>query len=241
MFSWTELARNMDPILASALSEHLIWTAEHPESFPHSENISQSQAAWFMAQNEILALEQKFTKRLYEWYAKWQQRFKIEGTAQIVAEGAKEIRAAKNHKERERLTKILYTNAIHDLVSDVEKYIVTMNGNMNSLQKDIREIWHKNCFNNSWFKILPSMESALQNYEESYFDNIRKSLPDIARQNLLSIIMANANYNLILNFYFSKMYLYASKISRGFCKFYSKKWALYARGFSSRQNLLPLG
>ncbi len=32
-----------------------------------------------------------------------------------------------------------------------------------------------------------------------------------------------------------------NKISANILKFYSKKWALYARGFGCRQNLLPLG
>jgi len=239
----------MNPALVIALSEHLAWATEHPDSFPHSENISQSQAAWLMACDGFSELEQKFTERLYEWKAKWQQRFEIEGTAQILAKGAEEIKKIKNSKEREKRAKELYLSTVHLMVGDAQKYFVTINSRAEFLQESIREAWHKNCPGDSYSKILPSMESSLQNYEKTFFEEIKKAFFEdqkdsalgIAKREFLETIMENDNCNLILNFYFSKIFHYVSKISLNLCKFYSKKWTLYARGFRSRQNLLPLG
>jgi hypothetical protein len=248
-YSYAELARNMDPALVIVLSEHLGWVAKHPENFPHSENISQSRAAWLSALSGFAELEQKFAEKLNEWREKWQQRFEIEGTAQIIAAEASEIKKIKNAKERERHTRSLYLNTVHLMIGDAQKYMVTINSRAELLQENIRKIWHKNCPGDSYSKILPSIESSFQNYEEAFFSNIRNSffedqrdsVPGIARQEFLEAIMANDNCNLILNFYFSKIYHYVSKFFCALCKFYSKKWALYARGFSCRQNLLPLG
>ncbi|MDR1812688.1 MAG: hypothetical protein LBQ87_07665 [Candidatus Fibromonas sp.] len=248
-FSCAELARNMDPALVIVLSEHLGWMAEHPEDFPHSENISQSKTAWLMAHNGFGELKQKFEERLDEWYSKWQRRFEIEGTAQLVAAGAEAIKDIKNSKERERRAKDLYLNTVHLMVGDAQKYVVTMNSRAELLQENIRKIWHKTCPGDSCSKILPSIEGAFQNYEETFFASIRSSffedqkdsVPGIARREFLETIMANDNCNLTLNFYFSKIHRHVSKVSSCICKFYSKKWAMYARGFSSRQNSLPLG
>jgi len=239
----------MDPALVIVLSEHLGWVAKHPDNFPHSESISQSRAAWLSALSGFAEMEQKFAAKLDEWREKWQQRFEIEKTAQIVADGAGEIKNAKNAKERERLARALYLNTVHLMIGDAQKHLVTVNSRAELLQENIRKIWHKNCPSDSYSKILPSIESSFQNYEETYFNNIRysffedqkDSVPSIARQEFLEAIMANDNCNLILNFYFSKIFRQISKISANLCKFYSKKWALYARGFSCRQNLLPLG
>jgi len=248
-FSYAELARGMDAALVTVLSEHLGWVAEHPDEFPHSRYISQSRTAWLMAHEEFSELGQKFTERLYEWHFKWQQRFEAESTAQAVAKGSEDIRKNKNSKDREKLAKDLYLNTVHLMVGDAQKHIVTLSGRADFLQESIRKIWHKNCPNDSYSKILPSIENSLQNYEEIYFGDIRKlffedqknSIPSIARREFLETIMANDNCNLILSFYFSKVFRHISKISSCLCEFYSKKWALYARGFSSRQNLLPLG
>ncbi|MDR2733001.1 MAG: hypothetical protein LBB36_07280 [Fibromonadaceae bacterium] len=248
-FSWSELARNMDPALVIVLSEHLGWVAEHPESVPHTENISQNNTAWLMAHSGYAELEQKFAERLDEWQAKWQQRFELEGTAKVVAMGAEAIREIKNSKERERRVKELYLNTVHLMVGDAQKYVVTINSRAEFMQESIRKTWHKNCPADSYSKILPSIESSFQTYEETFFGDMRRtffedqkdSAPGIARQEFLKTIMENDNCNLILNFYFSKIIRHVSKISAGLCRFYSKKWALYARGFSSRQNLLPLG
>jgi hypothetical protein len=247
--SYAELARNMDPALVIVLSEHLGWVAKHPEAFPHSENISQSRTSWLSALNGFAEMEQKFAAKLDEWREKWQQRFEIEGLTQIVATGAEEIKKNKNAKERERLAKALYLNTVHLMIGDVQKYLVTVNSRAELLQENIRKIWHKNCPSDSYSKILPSIESSFQNYEESFFSNIRysffedqkDSVPSIAKQEFLEAIMANDNCNLILNFYFSNIFRQVSKISANIFKFYSKKWALYARGFGCRQNLLPLG
>jgi len=240
-FSYSELARGMDAAFVTVLSEHMEWVAQHPEKFPHSEHISQSQAAWLMAHEGFLELEQKFTERLYEWHSKWQQRFDLEGTAKTVAKGAENIKKSKNSKERERLARELYLNTVHLMVGDAQKHIVTLNGRVDLLQEGIRKIWHKNCPTDSFSKILPSIEGSFQNHEETYFSDIRNSMPDIARREFLETITANDDCNSILNFYFLKIFHYVSKISFCLCRFYSKKWALYARGFSSRQNLLPLG
>lgn len=239
----------MDPALVIVLSEHLNYAMEHSESFPHSEHISQSQSAWLMARNGFLELEQKFAERLDELYIKWQQRFEIEGTAQIVAEGADAIKKIKNAKERERQAKNLYLNTVHLMLGDVQKHLITLNGRAEYLQENIRKIWHKNCLSDSWSKILPSIENSFQNHEDAFFSNIRRSffedqkdsMPGTARHEFLEAIMAYDNCSLILNFYFSKIYRYAFDISCNLCKFYSKKWALYAGGFRSRQNTLPLG
>jgi hypothetical protein len=235
----------MDPALVIVLSEHLGWVAEHPEDFPHSENISQSKPAWLMAHNGFLELKQKFEEKLDEWYSKWQQRFEMEGTAQVVARGAETIKNIKNPKDRERGAKDLYLNTVHLMIGDAQKYVVTMNSRAELLQENIRKIWHKTCPGDSCSKILPSIENSFQNYEETFFSNIRSSFfedsPGIARQEFLETIMENDNCDLILNFYFSKIHRHVSKISSGLCRFYSKKWAMYARGFSSRQNNLPLG
>lgn len=246
--SYTELACNMDPALVVVLSEHLSQIAKNPENLPHSDNISQSNAAWLMAQNDFSELEQKFIALLHEWHEKWQQRFEIEGTASIVASGAEEIKKIKNSKEREKRAKDLYSNTVHLMIDDVEKYIVSLGNRIDFLQESIRNSWHKSCSDDSWSKILPTIENSFQNYEETFFYNIRElffkgqkdSVP-IARQEFLRSIMANDNCDLILNFYFSKILRRVSKISSELCRFYSKKWALYARGFSCRQNLLPLG
>jgi hypothetical protein len=246
--NYTELARSMDPALVVVLSEHLSQVAKHPESFPHSENISHSEAAWLMAQNGFLELEHKFEALLSEWQAKWEQRFEIEGTASAVASGAKEIKKIKNSKEREKRAKDLYSKTVHLMIDDVEKYIVSLGNRVDFLQENIRNAWHKNCSGDSWSKILPAIENSFQSYEESFFYNARElffegrkdSVP-IAKQEFLKSIMANDNCDLILNFYFSKILRRVSKISSELCRFYSKKWALYARGFSCRQNLLPLG
>ncbi len=247
--SYADLARCMDPALVIVLSEHLSWVAEHPGGLPHSENISQSHTAWLMACEGFSELEQKFTERLYEWHAKWQKRFEIEGTAEILAKGAEEIKKIKNAKEREKRARDLYLNTVYLMVGDAQKYIVTINSRAEFLQETIRKTWHKNCSNDSYSKILPSMESSLQSYEETFFEEMRKiffedqkdSTPGIARQEFLETIMENNNCDLILNFYFSKILRHVSKISSNLCRFYSKKWALYARGFRNRQNLLPLG
>ena len=239
----------MDPALVIVLSEHLGWAVKHPESFPHSENISQSRTAWLTAHSGFAELEQKFAERLGEWHAKWQQRFELEGTAKAVATGAEELKKIKNSKEREKRAKDLYLNTVHLMVGDAQKFVVTINGRAEFLQESIRKTWHKNCSDDSYSKILPSIENSLQNYEETFFGSIRRtffedrkdSMPGMARQEFMETIMENDNCNLILNFYFSKIFSHVSKISAGLCRFYSKKWALYARGFSSRQNLLPLG
>jgi hypothetical protein len=246
--NFAELARGMDPALVIVLSEHLGWAAEHPNNIPYSENISQSQAAWLMACDGFLELEQKFAERLSEWYAKWQQRFETEGTAQIIANGAPAIKKAKA-KERERLAKDLYLNTVYLMIGDAQKHVVTINGRAEFLQESVRKTWHKNCPNDSYSKILPSIEGSFQSFEETFFENERisffedqkDSAPGIARQEFLETIMAVDNCDLILNFYFSRIFRYVSKISSNLCRFYSKKWALYARGFRSRQNLLPLG
>ena len=239
----------MDPALVIVLSEHLGWVAKHPEAFPHSENISQSRMSWLSALNGFAEMEQKFIAKLDEWREKWQQRFEIENIAQIVATGADEIKKLKNAKERERQAKALYLNTVHLMIGDAQKYLVTVNSRAELFQENIRKIWHKNCPSDSYSKILPSIESAFQNYEETFFSNIRNSffedqkdsVQSIAKQEFLEAIMANDNCNLILNFYFSKIFRQVSKISANILKFYSKKWALYARGFGCRQNLLPLG
>lgn len=239
----------MNPALVTVLSEHLSWVAEHPESFPHSENISQSQAAWLMASEGFAELEQTFAQKLYEWHAKWQQRFDLEGTAQTVAAEAEVIRKIKNAKERERRTRDLYLNSMHLMVGDAQKYIVSVSSRADFLQKAIRKAWHKSCPNDSYSKVLPSLESTFEDYESAFFEDIRTSffedqkdsVPSVARREFLETIMENDNCNSILNFYFSKVFRRVSKISSGLCRFYSKKWTLYARGFSSRQNLLPLG
>jgi hypothetical protein len=247
--SYAELAHKMDPASVIVLSEHLGWVAKHPETLPHSENISQSRAAWLYALNGFAELEQKFAVKLSEWREKWQQRFEIEGVAQIVAVEAEKIKKIKNAKDRERQAKILYLNTVHLMIGDAQKYLVTINSRAELLQENIRKIWHKNCPGDSYSKILPSIESSFQNYEETFFGNIRNSffedqkdsVPGIAKQEFLEAIMANENCNLILNFYFSSVFRQVSKISASLCRFYSKKWALYARGFGCRQNLLPLG
>jgi len=246
--SFEELARNMDPALVVILSEHLSQVSKHPESLPHSDNISKSEAAWLMAHSDFAELEQRFATLIYEWHAKWQHRFEIEGTAQIVADGAKEIKKIKNSKERERQARNLYSNTVHLMIDDIEKYIVSLNNRIDFLQENIRNSWHKSCSGDSWSKILPTIENSFQNYEETFFYNTRelffngqKDSPPLARQEFLKSIMANDNCNSILNFYFSKILRRVSKISSEQCRFYSKKWALYARGFSCRQNLLPLG
>ncbi|MCL2208046.1 MAG: hypothetical protein FWB90_08150 [Fibromonadales bacterium] len=247
---YAELARGMDPALVIVLSEHLGWVAEHPEGLPHSENISQSHTAWLIACEGFAEIEQKFEERLYEWHAKWKQRFEIEGSSKLVAAGAQPIKKIKNAKERERRAKDLYLSTVHLMVGDAQNHVVSINSRAEYLQKDtIRKTWHKNCPGDSYSKILPSLESSLANYENSFFENIRSSFfedqkdstPSIARQEFLAAIMETENCNLILNFYFSKIFRHVSKISSNLCKFYSKKWALYARGFRSRQNLLPLG
>jgi len=239
----------MDPALVIVLSEHLGWMAEHPEDFPHSENISQSKPVWLMAHNGFLELKQKFEERLDEWHSKWQQRFEIEGTAQIVAAGAEAIKNIKNSKDRERRAKDLYLNTVHLMVGDAQKYLVTMNSRAELLQENIRKTWHKTCPGDSCSKILPSIEGAFQNYEEEFFTDIRNSFfedqkdsaPGIARREFLESIMVNDNCNQILNFYFLKIHSYVSKVSFCLYRFYSKKWAMYARGFRNRQNNLPLG
>jgi len=239
----------MDPALVIILSEHLGWVIKHPENLPHSENISQSRTAWLSALNGFAELEQKFAAKLDEWQEKWRQRFEIEGVSQMVATGADEIKKIKIAKERERLAKILYLNTVHLMIGDAQKYLVTINSRAELFQENIRKIWHKNCPSDSYSKILPSLEGSFQNYEETFFSDIRNSffedqrdsVPSIAKQEFLEAIMANDDCNLILNFYFSKIFRQVSKISANIFKFYSKKWALYARGFGCRQNLLPLG
>jgi predicted patatin/cPLA2 family phospholipase len=248
-FSYAELAHSMDAAFVTVLSEHLECIAMHPERFPHSESISHSQAAWLMAHEGFLELEQKFMERLYEWHSKWQQRFELEGTVKVVAKGAEELKKIKNSKDRERLAKNLYLNNVHLMIGDAQKHIVTLNSRIDFLQENIRKTWHKNCLSDSYSKILPSIEGSLQNHEEKYFRDVinsffeteqKDSAPSIARRKFLETIMANDDCNLILNLYFSKIFHYVAKISFCICKFYSKKWALYARGFNSRQNLLPL-
>jgi len=231
----------MDPALVIVLSEHLGWVAKHPESFPHSENISQSRTAWLSALNGFAELEQKFAAKLDEWRDKWQQRFEIEGVAQIVAAGADEIKKIKNAKDREQQARLLYLKTVHLMIGDAQKYLITINNRAELLQENVRKIWHKNCPSDSYSKILPSIESSFQGYEEAFFEAQKDSLPNIARQEFLEAIMSNDNCNLILNFYFSNIFRQVSKISASISRFYSKKWALYARGFSSRQHLLPLG
>lgn len=239
----------MDPASVIVLSEHLGLAAAHPEKFPHSENISQSRAAWLSAIGGFAEMERKFAAKLGEWREKWQQRFEIEGLAQIVAAGAQEIKKIKNAKERERQAKVLYLNTVHLMIGDAQKHLITVNSRAELLQENIRKIWHKNSPDDSYSKILPSIESAFQNSEEAYFGSIRNaffedqkdSMPGIARQEFLEAIMASENCDLVLNFYFSKILRQVSKISANMLKFYSKKWALYARGFGCRQNLLPLG
>jgi len=239
----------MDPASVIVLSEHLGWVARHPEGLPHSENISQSRAAWLSALGGFAEMERKFAAMLCEWREKWQQRFETEGAAQMVAAGAAEIKKMKNAKERERQAKALYLGTVHLMIGDAQKHVVTVNSRAELFQENIRKIWHKNCPGDSYSKILPSIESAFQNHEESFFGNMRNaffedqkdSVPGIARQEFLEAIMASEDCSLILNFYFSKIFRHVSKISASIFKFYSKKWALYARGFGCRQNLLPLG
>jgi len=240
-YSYAELAHNMDPALVIVLSEHLGWVAKHSESFPHSENISQSRTAWLSALDGFAELEQKFTAKLVEWREKWQQRFEIEGIAQIVANGANEIKKIKNAKDREQQAKLLYLSTMHLMIGDAQKQLTNVSGDAWRLQEHVRKIWHKNCPSDSYSKILPSIENSFQDYEEKFFENKRNSLSDSARQEFLETIMANENCNLVLNFYFSSIFRQVSKISAGINRFYSKKWALYARGFGCRQNLLPLG
>jgi len=231
----------MDPALVIVLSEHLGWVTGHTENLPHSENISQSRQAWLSALEGFAELEQKSTEKLGEWREKWQQRFEIEGLTQMVANGANEIKKIKNAKDRERQAKILYLNTVHLMIGDAQKQIVNINSDAWRLQEHVRKIWHKNCPADSYSKILPSIENSFQNYEETFFEDKRNSLPDTAKQEFLETIMANDNCNLILNFYFSSIFRQVSKISADISRFYSKKWALYARGFGCRQNLLPLG
>ncbi|MDR0517828.1 MAG: hypothetical protein LBH25_12365 [Fibromonadaceae bacterium] len=237
----SELAKRMDPALVTVLSEHLGHATEHLEDFPHSENISQSQAAWLMAGEGFAELEHEFAKKLDEWQAKWQQRFEDENIAQITASGAEAIKKITNAKEREMQAKNLYLGTVHLMVGDAQKHAVTLNSRVELLQEKVRKIWHKNCPSNSYSKVLPSMENAFQNYEETFFSSIRDSMPRYAMQEFAAAIMAKEECGLILNFYFSNIFRYVSRISSALCKFYSKKWALYAGGFRSRQNLLPLG
>jgi hypothetical protein len=231
----------MDPALVTVLSEHVGQAAEHPEDFPHSENISQSRAAWLMASDGFFELENEFASRLNEWQAKWLRRFEIEGTAQIVASEAAQIKKAENAKEREKLSKNLYLSTVHLMAGDAQKHVVTLNSRAELLQEKVRKIWHKSCLGDSYSKILPSMENAFESYEETFFGSIRESLPRYAMQEFALAIMAKENCGSILNFYFSNIFRYVSKISSSMCRFYSKKWALYAGGFRSRQNSLPLG
>ncbi|MDR2579747.1 MAG: hypothetical protein LBC85_01980 [Fibromonadaceae bacterium] len=237
----SELAKCMDPALVIVLSEHLSWVAEHPEDFPRSEHISQSEAAWHIASNGFLELENEFANRLTEWREKWQQRFETENVAQIVASGAETIKQITNAKERERQSKNLYLGTVHLMIGDAQKHIVTLNSRAELLQEKVRKTWHKNCPNDSYSKILPSMENAFQNHEETFFSDVKESVPRYAMQEFAATINTKKESGLILNFYLSKVYRYVSKTSINLCKFYSKKWALYARGFSSRQNILPLG
>jgi len=231
----------MDPALVIVLSEHLGWVTGHTENLPHSENISQSRQAWLSALDGFAELEQKSAEKLSEWRDKWQQRFELEGLTQMVTTGANEIKKIKNAKDRERQAKNLYLNTVHLMIGDAQKQIFNINSDAWRLQEHVRKIWHKYCPADSYSKILPSIENSFQEYEEKFFENKRNSLPDIAKQEFLDTIMANDNCNLVLNFYFSSVFRQVSKISAGITRFYSKKWALYARGFGCRQNLLPLG
>lgn len=247
---YTELARNLDLAFVVVLSEHLNYAEEHPETLPHSENISQSSNAWLTARNGFLEIEQKFKESLNEWYAKWELRFKTEETAKIIAEQAENIASTKNLKERERLSKMLYLSTVHLMLGDAQKCVVTLNGRVDFLQETIRKIWHKNCSNDSYSKILPSIESSLQDYEKKLFSKARDyfeasaskdSIQSKAQRDFLEAIMLSKNNNFILNYYFSNVYKYVYKISVNLCKFHSKKWDLYTRGFRNNQHTLPLG
>jgi len=239
-FSYAELAKCMDPASVIVLSEHLGLIAQASETFPHSEYVSQSKAAWLMANEGYLELECEFAGRLKEWRDKWQQRFDMENTAQAVASGAEAISKIANAKEKETQSKNLYHSTAHLMVGDAQKHVVTLNSRAELLQEKLRKMWHKNCLADSFSKILPSMENAFQNHEETFFANIREAMPQYAIQEFYAAISLE-NRNAILNFYLSKMYSYVSKMSSALCKFYSKKWALYAGGFRNRQNNLPLG
>jgi len=140
-----------------------------------------------------------------------------------------------------RQARNLYLSTVHLMIGDAQKQLVNVSGDAWRLQEHVRKIWHKNCPSDSYSKILPSIENSFQEYEEKFFEDKRNSLPDTARLEFLETIMANENCNSVLNFYFSNIFRQVSKTSADICKFYSKKWALYARGFGCRQNLLPLG
>ena len=228
----------MDPALVIVLSEHLGWVAENPESIPHSEYISQSRSAWFAALSGFAELEESFAKKIDEWRDKWQQRFEIEGTAKIISSGAEAIKQIKNAKEKEKKIKDLYLDTVHLMIGDAQKYMVTIISRAELLQENIRKSWHKNCGSDSYSKILPSIENSLQSWEESFFADALT--PEFARQEFAETIKLTDDCDAILNMYFSKIFRHASKFSCDLCKFYSKKWALYSRGFRSRQNLLPL-
>jgi hypothetical protein len=240
-FSYAELAKRMDPASVTVLSEHLGLIAQSPGDFPHSGHVSQCEAAWLMANEGYLELEREFASRLSEWRNKWQQRFDMENTAEAVASGSEAIKKIPNAKERERQSKNLYHSTAHLMAGDAQKHVITLNSRAELLQEKLRKTWHKNCLADSYSKLLPTMENAFQNYEETFFANIRESMPQYALQEFAAAISSNENCNSILNFYFLKIYRYVSKISSALCKFYSKKWALYAGGFRSRQKLLPLG
>ena len=239
--NFAELAKCMDPASVIVLSEHLSLIAQAAESFPHSEYVSQSKAVWLMANEGYLELECEFANRLREWRDKWQQRFDMENTAQAVASGAEAVNKIANAKDKERQSKNLYHSTVHLMAGDAQKHVVTLNSRAELLQEKLRKMWHKNCFADSFSKILPSMENAFQNHEETFFTNIRESMPQYAIQEFSAAISSKENCDAILNFYLSKMHRYVSNISSALCKFYSKKWALYAGGFRNRQNNLPLG
>jgi len=235
---YSELAKCMDPALVIVLSEHLGLVAERPDDSSHSEHISQSGEAWLLACEGFSELEKSFACKLEEWRVKWEERFKTENTAQMLAEGVEELKKINNARERERRTKDLYHSTMHGMVGDAQKHVVTLNARAELLQEKIRKLWHRNCSSDSYSKILPSLEKAFQNYEETFFSGVRESMPQYSYQKFVNATTANCA---ILNFYFSTIFGYVAKMSSNLCKFYSKKWTLYARGFSSRQNNLPLG
>ncbi|GHV13715.1 hypothetical protein AGMMS49938_08670 [Fibrobacterales bacterium] len=237
-----ELAQNMEPALVVALSEHLNWISEHTDDFPHSGEISQSVAAFQMADGGFGDLEKEFTERLAEWRQKWRQRFETEKTDRVLEGRSGDICKIANAKEKERQSDSLYFDTVHLMVGDAQKLLVTLFSRAELLQEKIRRTWHKNCSNNAYSKILPAIEASLQSCENKFFSNLRgDGFSKNAKKMFLSVIADQVSQSVNRRSFSNSFYNYVYKQSLQLCRFYSEKWALFARGFGIRQNQIPLG
>ncbi len=202
-----ELAQNMEPAWAIALSAHLEAALEDPEAtMSGSETISHSPEGWRIAQGDFPALAEEFRGRFEEFRSKWLQRFSTEEITKLLLQGRWVIADSaggftfalkgRSDKEREKEARNLYFETAHLLVGDAQKLMVMMLSRALHLQDRLASQWHKESAFDAVSKVLPSLEASLREYEDRCFFEIRETLPTFAYNRFVLAFRTSRGANL---------------------------------------------